>query len=64
MLYAEALRSISVPFKMHLYDRIAHGVGLASKDPVLRTWPDLCATWLASYGFGNGGGRGIGFIAG
>jgi hypothetical protein len=37
LLYAEAQRSAGVPFEMHLYDREAHGVGLAESDPVLKT---------------------------
>lgn len=53
-LYAEALRGAGVPFEMHLYDRVAHGVGLAARDPVLRTWPRLCATWMAGKGWGHG----------
>jgi acetyl esterase/lipase len=55
MLYADALRAGGVPFEMHLYDRVAHGVGLASGDPVLHTWPGLCAAWLAGKGFGRVG---------
>jgi acetyl esterase/lipase len=54
LLYADALRLNGVPFEMHLYDRVAHGVGLASNDDYLRTWPMLCAAWLASKGFGRG----------
>lgn len=56
ILFAEALRGAGVPFEMHLYDRVAHGVGLAESDPVLRTWPGLCATWMAGKGWGDGGG--------
>src|SRR5262249_5630344 len=45
--YAQALRKAGVPFEMHLFEPGRHGVGLAADDPILRTWPGLCATWLA-----------------
>jgi acetyl esterase/lipase len=51
LLYAAALRKNGVPFEMHLYEKGPHGVGLAKGDPVLQTWPDLCARWLRSHGF-------------
>lgn len=51
LLYAAALRKNHVPFEMHIYERGKHGVGLAKNDPVLQTWPDLCARWLRSHGF-------------
>ena len=54
MLYADALRAAGVAFEVHLYDRVAHGVGLAEKDNYLRSWPMLCAAWLAAKGFGSG----------
>jgi acetyl esterase/lipase len=53
LLFASALRKAGVAFDMHLYDRIAHGVGLAAGDEILRTWPALCATWLRGKGFGR-----------
>jgi acetyl esterase/lipase len=54
LLYADALRASGVRFELHLYDRVAHGIGLATSDDYLRTWPLLCAAWLASKGFGRG----------
>jgi acetyl esterase/lipase len=51
LMYAAALRQNNVPFEMHIYERGPHGVGLAKADPVLQTWPDLCARWLKSHGF-------------
>jgi acetyl esterase/lipase len=54
LLYADALSASGVAFEMHLYDRIAHGVGLAANDACLRTWPSLCANWLNAKGFGRG----------
>jgi len=41
-----ALRKAGVPAEMHIYERGRHGVGLATKDPALATWPILLANWL------------------
>jgi acetyl esterase/lipase len=46
-----ALRRAQVPAELHIYERGAHGFGLAPKDPVLSTWPDRLASWLTSRGF-------------
>jgi acetyl esterase/lipase len=51
--YGDALRRAGVSFEMHLYESGPHGVGLAARDPVLRTWPTLCANWLARKHFAN-----------
>lgn len=40
--YAAGLRKAQVDFELHLYQKGAHGVGLAGHDPVLRTWPAPC----------------------
>jgi acetyl esterase/lipase len=45
-----ACRKAHVPAEMHIYEKGAHGVGLAPKDPVLSTWPDLLATWMKQQG--------------
>jgi acetyl esterase/lipase len=45
-----ALRKAKVPAEMHIYERGAHGVGLAPQDPVLSTWPDRLAAWLSARG--------------
>src|SRR5260370_36517140 len=45
-----ACRKAHVPVEMHIYEKGAHGVGLAPKDPVLSTWPDLLATWMKQQG--------------
>ncbi len=50
MLYAAALKRNGVLFEMHLYEQGRHGVGLATDDPVLSTWPTLCENWLRSKG--------------
>ncbi|HWC76066.1 MAG TPA: alpha/beta hydrolase [Blastocatellia bacterium] len=41
-----ALRKAGVPAEMHIYEVGKHGVGLASSDPVLSTWPARLADWL------------------
>ncbi len=50
--YVAALRRAGVPFELHCYEHGRHGVGLAGEDPVLGTWPGLCANWLRGRGFG------------
>ncbi len=52
LMYAMAMRKHGVPFELHVYEHGRHGVGLASDNPVLSTWPGLCAKWLATRGFG------------
>lgn len=51
MMFAAALRKAGVPFEFHLYERGAHGFGLAPKDPILSSWPGRCADWLRVHGF-------------
>ena len=46
-----ALRRAAVPAEMHIYLKGRHGVGLAQNDPVLRTWPERLAAWLAVQGY-------------
>jgi acetyl esterase/lipase len=54
ILYALALRKQGVPFELHVYETGRHGVGLATNDPILRTWTERCADWLRKRGFGTG----------
>ena len=51
LMFVSALRKAGVPFELHLYERGAHGFGLAGKDPVLASWPDRCADWLRIHNF-------------
>jgi len=46
ILFYLALRKAGVPAEMHIYERGQHGVGLASKDPVLSTWAERLEGWL------------------
>jgi len=50
ILFYAALKKAKVPAEMHIYEKGPHGVGLAPKDPVLSTWPDLLAAWLKGRG--------------
>jgi len=41
-----ALRRARVAAELHVYERGAHGVGLAQSDPILSSWPDRLEDWL------------------
>ncbi len=46
-----ALRQHKVPAEMHIYQKGAHGLGLAQGRPGSELWPELCKAWLANNGF-------------
>ena len=46
LMYYTALCEHHVPAEMHIYRHGPHGVGLATNDPILNTWPDLFLAWL------------------
>jgi acetyl esterase/lipase len=48
--YFSALRDASVAGEMHIYEKGAHGAGLADGDPSEGTWPSLLKQWLAGRG--------------
>jgi acetyl esterase/lipase len=50
VLFFLALRKAGVPAELHIYENGRHGVGLATQDPVLRTWPDRLAVWMKGHG--------------
>jgi acetyl esterase/lipase len=50
VLFFTALRKAKVPTELHIYEKGAHGVGLALKDPVLGSWPDRLAAWMKTHG--------------
>jgi acetyl esterase/lipase/enterochelin esterase-like enzyme len=50
VLFYLALRKVGVPAELHIYEKGAHGVGLAAKDPVLGSWPERLAAWLKGRG--------------
>jgi len=51
LMFAFALRKKKVPYELHVYEHGRHGVGLASDDPALSTWPRLLENWLRARGF-------------
>ena len=53
LLYALACRSAGVPVELHLYERGAHGFGLAAGHPILGAWPAACIAWLRTHGFAS-----------
>lgn len=53
VLFYMALRKAKVPAELHIYEKGAHGVGLAQKDPILSTWSGRCADWLRGRGLLN-----------
>ena len=48
--YYLALRQAGVPAEMHVFEKGAHGVGLANNDPALSAWSGLLANWLRGRG--------------
>jgi acetyl esterase/lipase len=44
--YYLALRKAGVPAEMHIFEKGAHGVGLANEDPALSEWSKVLANWL------------------
>jgi acetyl esterase/lipase len=50
ILFYQALKKNGVPAELHIYERGAHGVGLAPQNPVLSTWPDRLEAWLKGRG--------------
>ena len=48
--YYLALRQAAVPAEMHVFEKGAHGVGLANNDPALSAWSGLLANWLRGRG--------------
>ena len=57
VLFYLALRKAGVPAEMHIYAQGPHGVGLATTDEALSTWPARLADWLRVRGLLNGGAR-------
>jgi acetyl esterase/lipase len=50
LLFFQAMKRAGVPGEMHVFAHGRHGVGLAPEDPVLSTWPGLCAKWMKGLG--------------
>jgi acetyl esterase/lipase len=48
-----ALKAAGVPAELHIYEKGAHGVGLAPGDRELSTWPDRMLGWMRGRGLLN-----------
>ena len=48
--YYLALRKAGIPAELHVFEKGAHGVGLANDIPALSPWSSLLATWLRGRG--------------
>ena len=46
LAFYSALRKHGVNCEMHIYQNGRHGVGLATKDPILNSWPSRLEDWL------------------
>jgi len=46
-----ALRQHKIPAEMHIFQKGAHGLGLAQGRPGVEHWPELCRAWLLNNGF-------------
>ena len=55
LLFASALRKNRVPFALHIYEKGAHGMGLADKPPFAHPhpWAADCLFWLKEQKFLN-----------
>jgi acetyl esterase/lipase len=55
MMFASALRKNGIPFALHIYQKGAHGLGLADKPPFLHphAWANDCLIWLKEQKFLN-----------
>lgn len=51
LLFSLACRKAGVPVELHVYEHGPHGFGMAANDPILGSWPGLCAKWLDKHGF-------------
>jgi acetyl esterase/lipase len=56
-LFYLALRKAGVPAEMHIYEKGPHGVGLATTDEALSSWPTRLADWLRGRGLLNSAAR-------
>jgi acetyl esterase/lipase len=49
--YSALRRNGVAAAELHIYQKGRHGVGLASNDPILSTWPDRLHAWMGSNDF-------------
>lgn len=50
---ALALAHVGVSAEMHIFPMGAHGLGLASSEPVVAQWAGMCQKWLQRQGYGK-----------
>jgi acetyl esterase/lipase len=50
ILFYSAMRRAGVPGELHVYLKGRHGVGLATQDPILRSWTERLSDWLQAQG--------------
>ena len=50
ILFYLALRKQNIPAELHIYEKGRHGVGLASTDATLSSWPARLADWFRTRG--------------
>ncbi len=50
ILFYMALRKAGVPAEMHIFEKGAHGLGLAQKDAAAKMWPALLEQWFRTRG--------------
>ncbi len=51
LLFYEACLNAGVPVEMHIFEKGAHGLGLAPGNPAVSAWPAQCLIWLRGRGF-------------
>src|SRR5580658_860690 len=56
--FAAALRRAKVPFELHIYEHVAHGMGLGTRSlhpgaDEMHPWTRECQRWLKEQGFGK-----------
>lgn len=51
ILFSRALSENKIPFELHIYSHGRHGLNLASEDPHIATWFNLCCEWLRKMGW-------------
>jgi acetyl esterase/lipase len=50
LLFTMACHKAGVPVELHVFEHGPHGFGLGGTNPVLSSWPGLCANWMKARG--------------
>ncbi len=51
IVYALALQKQNIPYELHIYPKLHHGIGLAKDWPHVATWMSLALEWLKTMGW-------------